>query len=180
MSMDRTGQLWVISSLLSLIHFNFAQFLSVPLFLSVTSSPPIFLSSSLLFFFYFLFLFLFFTFRLLSCLYLPLLRFFLSTERSETTLLCSSPHRMSSHGSHPPTGCHSPRQLIPPHRCAPLHDKYDQSNTAQSSKKVKKSYKSNIWIHTRRLDIGKDGEPRVECLGCGKVKTRIEERMLSS
>ncbi|KAI5675623.1 hypothetical protein M9H77_06573 [Catharanthus roseus] len=48
-------------------------------------------------------------------------------------------------------------------------DKYDESNVAQSSKKVKKSWKSNVWYHTRRLDISKDGEPRVECLGCGKM-----------
>ncbi|KAI5657792.1 hypothetical protein M9H77_26585 [Catharanthus roseus] len=193
MSPDRFGPFWVrvftvhISSLRSLIHFNFFQFLSVPLFRSVVAPPPIFLSSSLLFFFFFfLFLFLFFTFKLLSCLYLPLLRFFLNTERSETTLLCSSRHRTLPHSSHPPTGRHSSRQSTPPHLCAPLqltsqiHDKYDQSNAAQSSKKAKKSYKSYVWIHTRRLDIGKDGEPRVKCLGCGKVKMRIEERMLSS
>ncbi|KAI5680890.1 hypothetical protein M9H77_02117 [Catharanthus roseus] len=48
-------------------------------------------------------------------------------------------------------------------------DKYDESNATQSSKKATKSYKSHVWIHARRLDIGKDGEPRIECIGCGKV-----------
>ncbi|KAI5668791.1 hypothetical protein M9H77_18644 [Catharanthus roseus] len=48
-------------------------------------------------------------------------------------------------------------------------DKYDESNVAQSSKKEKKSYKPNVCINSRRLDIRKDGESRVECLSCGKV-----------
>ncbi|KAI5677371.1 hypothetical protein M9H77_08321 [Catharanthus roseus] len=180
MSPNRTGPHF-FSSFSHSFQFFF-QFLSVLFFLSVVAPPPIFLSSSLLFSSLLL---------LLLLLPLPLLHLqasllpvsssslLLSLHR-ETTLLCSSPHRTSPHGSHPPTGRHSPRKSTPPHLYAPLYDKYDQSNAAQSSKNAKKSYKSNVWIHTRRLDIGKNRKPRVEYLGYGKVKMRIEERMLSS
>ncbi|KAI5663137.1 hypothetical protein M9H77_22460 [Catharanthus roseus] len=200
MSLDRTRPFWVqgLAFLFSFI-FNFLHTqslsLSLSLSLSVAPPPPFVFSSSLL---------LPFLHHQASLLPASLSSSSSLPSYTETTLLCSSPHLTSLLSSQPPTGRHSPQQSTPLYLCAPLQptsqirgirklsyfgkidknvvddtsDKYDQSNAAQSSKKEKKSYKPNVWIH--RLDIGKDGEPRVECLGCGKVKMRIEERMLSS